>query len=44
MAKMASLPIPWYDYGQPQAPSGTERRGEEGGEQGGLALEGGGGG
>ena len=34
MAKMASLPIPWYDYGQPQGPSGTEQRGE-GGEQGG---------
>ena len=35
MAKMASLPIPWYDYGQPQGPSGTEQRGGEGGEQGG---------
>ena len=34
MAKMASLPIPWYDYGQPQGPSGTEQRGE-GGEEGG---------
>ena len=24
MAKIAALPIPWYDYGQPQEPSSTE--------------------
>ena len=40
MAKMASLPIPWYDYGQPQQPSGTEHGGEEGSGEGGDAQGG----